>query len=150
MASPLPIFSFVRAPEMFTLIPPSALLQRRKRSPNTRVSSLVIWKSKAFTYHSAVFFGSGAFRWMWLMRKPMALSLTVGLSARALDSVAGARGLRQIDRDDLSPVAVNLVVRLDDHARDLTRDADPFVTREWLLVHVGMEEHATSELLAFG
>src|SRR5207253_1893363 len=84
------------------------------------------------------------------MRKPMALSLTVGSSACALDSVAGARGLRQIDRDDLPPVAVNLVVRLHDHARDLTRDADPFVTREWLLVHVGMEEHATSELLALG
>src|SRR5205814_5461429 len=56
---------------MFTLTPPSALLQRRKRSPNTRVSSLAISKSNAFTYHSAVFFGSGDFRWMWLMRKPM-------------------------------------------------------------------------------
>src|SRR5947207_5331909 len=132
---------------MFTLIPPSALLQRRKRSPKTRVSSLVIWKSNAFTYHSAVFFGSGAFKWMWLMRKPMALSLTVGLSACALDSVAGARGLRQIDRDDLPAIAVNLVVRLHDHDRHVARDANGLVARERLLVDMRMQEHATTQLL---
>jgi len=34
--------SLVRAPEMLTFMPPSSLWQRTKRSPNTRVSSLVI------------------------------------------------------------------------------------------------------------
>jgi len=28
----------------------------------------MILKLKAFAYHSAAFFGSGAFRWMWLIR----------------------------------------------------------------------------------
>src|SRR5215212_8311166 len=94
--------SFVRAPEMFTLIPPSSLLHRRKRSPNTRVSSLVIWKLNALTYQSAVFFGSGDLRWMWLMRKPMGVSLVDGISrggreahgasARSARHDAGTRG----------------------------------------------------------
>ncbi|PYN50075.1 MAG: hypothetical protein DME00_06870 [Candidatus Rokuibacteriota bacterium] len=71
LASPGPRRSPVRAPEMFTPIPPSSLWQRMKRSPKTRVSSLMILKLKALTYHSAVFRGSGAFRWMWLMRNAM-------------------------------------------------------------------------------
>src|SRR5712692_6318384 len=66
LASPEFIRSFVRAPEMLTLMPPSALAHRTKRSPNTRTVSLVISKPNAVTYHSAVFRGSGAFRWMWL------------------------------------------------------------------------------------
>jgi hypothetical protein len=47
---------------MFTLMPPSALEQRMKRSPNTRTSSELILKPKALTYHWAVFSGSGDFR----------------------------------------------------------------------------------------
>src|SRR6267142_2278946 len=77
LASPGPRRSPVRAPEMFTAIPPSSLWQRTKRSPKTRVSSLMILKLKALTYHSAVFRGSDAFRWMWLMRNAM-----VGLLVR--------------------------------------------------------------------
>src|SRR5207245_2279365 len=66
-ASPGPSRSFVRAPEMLTANP-SSLVQRTKRSPNTRVSSFTILKPNAVTYHSAVLRGSGAFRWMWLIR----------------------------------------------------------------------------------
>ena len=68
MASPVPSVSPVRAPEMLTAMPPSALWHRMKRSPKLRVVSFTILKSKAFTYQSAVFLGSGDFRWMWLMR----------------------------------------------------------------------------------
>src|ERR1044071_7787952 len=119
---------------MLTAMPPSALLQRRKRSPNTRTSSLAIWKSNAFTYQSAVLFGSGDFRWMWLMRKPMSTLLDGGIgSARALDSVAGAGGLREVDGDGLAAVAVHLVVRFDHDDGDVARDTDRFVARERLL-----------------
>src|SRR5947209_2269803 len=56
---------------MFTIMPPSALWHRMKRSPKTRTSSPRFLKAKASTYHSAVFRGSGAFRWMWLIRYAM-------------------------------------------------------------------------------
>src|SRR3990170_203870 len=56
---------------MLTARPPSSLTQRTKRSPNTRVSSPTILKLKAVAYHSAVLRGSGAFRWMWLIRYGM-------------------------------------------------------------------------------
>ena len=46
---------------------PSSLVQRMKRSPNTRTSSTRIFGSNAFTYQWAVVFSSGDFRWMWLM-----------------------------------------------------------------------------------
>src|SRR5262245_5134521 len=62
---------------MLTAMPPSSLCKRTKRSPNARVSSLMILKLKAFTYQSAVFRGSDAFRWMWLMRNAMRASLLV-------------------------------------------------------------------------
>ena len=44
---PGPSFSPVRAPEMFTAMPPSSLMQRTNRSPKTRVSSETILKLKA-------------------------------------------------------------------------------------------------------
>src|SRR5262249_37334408 len=77
LASPGPRRSPVRAPEMLTAMPPSSLWQRTKRSPNARVSSPMILKLKAFTYQSAVFRGSDAFRWMWLIRNAMRASLLV-------------------------------------------------------------------------
>ena len=83
IASPGPSVSPERAPEMFTAMPPSSLWQRMKRSPNTRVSSLTILKLNALTYQSAVFFGSGDFRWMWLMRNGIVLSTCVLGSPRA-------------------------------------------------------------------
>src|SRR5262245_419296 len=69
---------------MLTAMPPSSLWQRTKRSPNTRVSSLMILKLKAFTYQSAVFRGSDAFRWMWLMRNAMRASLCGGAAYEPL------------------------------------------------------------------
>src|SRR5262249_25972811 len=69
-ASPGPRRSPLRAPEMLTK-KPSSLAHRTKRSPKTRTSSLRILKRKAWTYQSAVFRGSGAFRWMWLIRYGM-------------------------------------------------------------------------------
>src|SRR5712664_1939390 len=60
---------------MLTIMPPSSLWQRTKRSPNTRTSSFRILKPNAFAYHSAVFRGSGAFRWMWLIRYAMRVVL---------------------------------------------------------------------------
>src|SRR4029077_4552243 len=54
-----------------------SLVQRMKRSPNTRVSSPTILKLNAPTYHSAVLRGSGDFRWMWLMRNAMRSLLSV-------------------------------------------------------------------------
>jgi hypothetical protein len=74
VASPGPSFSPVRAPEMFTAMPPSSLMQRTNRSPKTRVSSDTILKLKAVTYQSAAFRGSGDFRWMWLIRNAMVTS----------------------------------------------------------------------------
>src|SRR4030095_14426999 len=56
---------------MFTLMPPSALEQRIKRSPNTRNSSELILKPKALTYHWVVFSGAGDFRSMWVIRYGM-------------------------------------------------------------------------------
>src|SRR5215212_2490331 len=53
---------------MLTAIPPSSLWQRMNRSPKSRVVSPTILKLNALTYQSAVFLGSGDFRWMWLMR----------------------------------------------------------------------------------
>jgi hypothetical protein len=47
---------------MFTFTPPSGEAQRMKRSPKTRVSSLVMVKPNALTYQSAVRRGSGDFR----------------------------------------------------------------------------------------
>src|SRR5581483_2253370 len=74
LASPGPSFSLVRALEMDTTMPPSPLVQRMKRSPNTRVSSLTILKANAFSYHSAALRGSGDLMWMWLIRNGIGLS----------------------------------------------------------------------------
>ena len=81
MASPAPSFSPERAPEMLTAMPPSSLWQRMKRSPKTRVSSQTILKLNALTYQSAVFFGSGAFRWMWLIRNAIVILQVDGRQA---------------------------------------------------------------------
>src|SRR6266404_3330076 len=59
---------------MLTAMLPSSAWQRMKRSPKTRVSSLTILNANAFSYHSAVLRGSGAFRWMWLIRNAMTIS----------------------------------------------------------------------------
>src|SRR5262245_63732411 len=79
---------------MLTAMPPSSLWQRMKRSPNTRVSSLMILKLNAPTYHSAVLRGSGDFRWMWLIRNGMAAPLGPGRGNHGLRAAAGG-GVRE-------------------------------------------------------
>src|SRR2546422_8075197 len=69
-----------------------------KRSPNTRVSSPTILKLKARTYHSAVFRGSGAFRWMWLIRNAMIVVLR-----RELDACQDLLYIHPIGRCDDGP-----------------------------------------------
>src|SRR3989442_11576906 len=99
-----------------------------KRSPNSRVSSPTILKLKARTYHSAVFRGSGAFRWMWLIRNAMIVVLR-----RELDAGQDLLYIRRSVHDEAAVDAQRLprhVARLArhekaDHARDVLGTLHP-------------------------
>src|SRR5215212_125525 len=114
---------------MLTAIPPSSLWQRMNRSPKSRVVSPTILKLNALTYQSAVFLGSGDFRWMWLMRNGIVrsqvtswarpqpagprprLAGTVG-DARPVvkDQVRGARAGAGVGPSAASPTVVHTMV----------------------------------------